>query len=62
MLTYPLDVVRARVAFQVRGHSVEAGMVETMRAMLYVEGGIRTFYRGIIPTMLGMAPYSGRYH
>lgn len=59
MVTYPLDVIRSRVAFQVKGHSVEAGMVDTMRAMLHVEGGLRAFYRGIVPSILGMAPYSG---
>lgn len=59
LLTYPLDVVRSRIAFQVKGHSLEAGMVDTVRAMLYVEGGIRAFYRGIVPSILGMMPYSG---
>ncbi|PVD37962.1 hypothetical protein C0Q70_00564 [Pomacea canaliculata] len=53
-VTYPLDVVRSRVAFE-----LEVGMVDTVRAMLYLEGGLRSFYRGIIPSMLGMAPYSG---
>lgn len=54
-VTYPLDVVRSRVAFE-----LEVGMVDTVRAMLYLEGGLRSFYRGIIPSMLGMAPYSGK--
>ncbi|XP_035387721.1 graves disease carrier protein isoform X3 [Electrophorus electricus] len=37
--TYPLDVIRARLAFQ--------------------EGGISGFYRGLTPTIIGMAPYAG---
>ncbi|KAG8000117.1 Graves disease carrier protein [Nibea albiflora] len=37
--TYPLDVIRARLAFQ--------------------EGGVKGFYRGLTPTLIGMAPYAG---
>lgn len=28
----------------------------------FKEGGISGFYRGLIPTIIGMAPYAGYYH
>lgn len=56
--TYPLDVVRARLAYQVyetRYHSVW----HTLTAIGREEGGIRGLYRGYVPTVLGMIPYAG---
>uniref|UniRef100_A0A667Y4G4 Solute carrier family 25 member 16 n=1 Tax=Myripristis murdjan TaxID=586833 RepID=A0A667Y4G4_9TELE len=51
--TYPLDVVRARLAFQVGcSHS------KTFNTFTN-EGGFRGFYRGLTPTIIGMAPYAG---
>lgn len=60
LVTYPLDVVRSRVAFQVKAASVEVGMREMVRLMRSTEGGMKPFYRGMVPSVLGMAPYSGQ--
>ena len=56
--TYPLDVVRARLAFQVhekRYHSIW----QTLTSVTREEGGIRALYRGFSPAIIGMIPYAG---
>ena len=60
--TYPLDVIRARLAFQVAGETFYTGIYDAFRVMITQEGGLRALYRGIVPTMLGMAPYAGLLH
>ena len=61
MLTYPLDVIRTRLAFQVAGEAFfYTGILDAFRVMVTQEGGLRALYKGIVPTMLGMAPYAGR--
>jgi solute carrier family 25 (mitochondrial phosphate transporter), member 23/24/25/41 len=64
--TYPLDIVRTRLSIQTA--SFEAlgkqegkppGMWPTMIKMYKTEGGIVGLYRGIIPTVAGVAPYVG---
>ena len=63
--TYPLDIVRTRLSIQsasfaALGTSPEGklpGMWATMVQMYKVEGGISALYRGIIPTVTGVAPY-----
>ncbi|CAL8308583.1 unnamed protein product [Lota lota] len=56
ILTYPLDMVRARMAVTAR---------EMYSNILHVfvrisqEEGLRTLYRGFTPTILGVIPYSG---
>jgi hypothetical protein len=59
-LTYPLDVVRARLAFQFASKSEGAilGIAGTLR-QLYSEGGVRKLYAGIGPTLWGIVPYAG---
>ena len=59
MLTYPLDIIRARLAFQVTGEDVYTGISHAFKVIFTEEGGIRGLYRGIMPTMMGMAPYAG---
>ena len=61
LVTYPLDVIRARLAFQVAGEVMYAGIIDAFRIMITQEGGIRALYKGIVPTMLGMAPYAGEW-
>lgn len=56
--TYPLDVVRARLAFQVTGEHIYFGVIDTFRT-IGIEEGRKGFFRGIIPSLLGMAPYAG---
>ncbi|XP_023819208.1 graves disease carrier protein isoform X1 [Oryzias latipes] len=58
MFTYPLDVVRARLAFQVTGHHRYSGIVNVFQSVYRMEG-VSGFYRGLTPTLIGMAPYAG---
>ncbi|KAF2101570.1 mitochondrial carrier [Rhizodiscina lignyota] len=66
--TYPLDIVRTRLSIQ--SASFEGlgtrdtrqklpGMWSLMKIMYKNEGGILALYRGIIPTVAGVAPYVG---
>ena len=60
-LTYPLDVVRARLAFQFASAGpggTTPGIVGTLRE-LHREGGLRKLYTGIGPTLWGIVPYAG---
>ncbi|EGF77606.1 hypothetical protein BATDEDRAFT_13935 [Batrachochytrium dendrobatidis JAM81] len=71
--SYPLDILRVRMAFDVRLNRPPSGLFETARAM-YIEPSIFfpnapkwilpftnlfNFYRGFIPTIYGMIPYAG---
>ncbi|XP_068081796.1 solute carrier family 25 member 16 [Anabrus simplex] len=58
-LTYPLDTIRARLAFQVTGEHVYTGILHTAVCIFREEGGIRALYRGFVPTLCGMVPYAG---
>jgi len=64
--TYPLDIVRTRLSVQSASFAVLSnkatagklpGMFETMVSMYKNEGGFLALYRGIIPTVAGVAPY-----
>jgi len=65
--TYPLDIVRTRLSIQSasfndlkRGAGEKLpGMWGVMKTMYRTEGGITALYRGIIPTVAGVAPYVG---
>ena len=59
MCTYPLDMIRSRLAFQVKGEVVYTGILHTIQSIVLLEGGARGLYQGIVPTVLGMAPYAG---
>ncbi|KAL5019618.1 hypothetical protein ScPMuIL_002510 [Solemya velum] len=54
--TYPLDMVRARMAVTVkeRYHNLPEVFMK-----IYREEGFRILYRGFTPTILGSIPYSG---
>jgi solute carrier family 25 protein 16 len=58
-LTYPLDTIRARLAFQITGEHKYNGIVHATTTILKEEGGIRALYRGFLPTLCGMVPYAG---
>ncbi|KAK3724413.1 hypothetical protein LTR37_001037 [Vermiconidia calcicola] len=67
-VTYPLDIVRTRLSIQsasferlgVKDVSQKLpGMWQVMTGMYKNEGGILALYRGIIPTVAGVAPYVG---
>ncbi|MCJ1312698.1 hypothetical protein MMC25_006374 [Agyrium rufum] len=65
--TYPLDIVRTRLSIQSASfvalteaqRKVLPGMWTTMFTMYRTEGGFSALYRGIIPTVAGVAPYVG---
>ncbi|XDV50022.1 hypothetical protein PO909_019152 [Leuciscus waleckii] len=57
--TYPLDVIRARLAFQVTGEHRYTGIRNAFQTIYLKEGGISGFYWGLTPTIIGMAPYAG---
>lgn len=65
-VTYPLDIVRTRLSIQsasfaALGHRDTSeklpGMFRTMVLIYKQEGGIVALYRGITPTVAGVAPY-----
>lgn len=56
--TYPLDMVRARLAFQVHERRYFS-IWQTLTSVLTTEGGLIGLYRGFISTILGMIPYAG---
>ncbi len=63
--TYPLDIVRTRLSIQSASFAAlgEAarrqlpGMWATLVGMYKTEGGFLALYRGIVPTVAGVAPY-----
>ncbi|XP_007897336.1 graves disease carrier protein [Callorhinchus milii] len=59
LCTYPLDVIRVRLAFQVKGDQRYNGIIDAFKVIYTLEGGYSGFYRGLIPTIIGMAPYAG---
>ena len=65
VFTYPLDIVRTRLSIQSASFAALSnvqksqlpGMWTTMVMMYKTEGGVLALYRGIIPTVAGVAPY-----
>lgn len=72
LCTYPLDLIRTKLAYQVRdvrgslrsslnGYNVPPayhGIKDVFRSV-YMEGGVRGLYRGVGPTLIGILPYAG---
>ena len=60
--TYPLDIVRTRLSIHTASfaslkHDTKIpGMWATMGNMYRTEGGVRALYRGLGPTLAGVAP------
>ncbi|XP_042496585.1 calcium-dependent mitochondrial ATP-magnesium/phosphate carrier protein 2-like [Macadamia integrifolia] len=55
---YPMDLVKTRLQTYV----CEKGKVPKLRALskdIWVQEGPRAFYRGLIPSLLGIIPYAG---
>lgn len=55
-IIYPLELVRTRLAVCPTG--TYCGIADTARKVLAQEGW-RAFYRGMLPSMLGILPYAG---
>lgn len=65
-ITYPLDIVRTRLSIQSASFADLGnrdptqklpGMFTTMVSIYKNEGGTIALYRGIAPTVVGVAPY-----
>ncbi|XP_061681116.1 mitochondrial coenzyme A transporter SLC25A42-like [Syngnathoides biaculeatus] len=56
MLTYPLDMVRARMA--VTAKEMYSNIMHIF-VRISQEEGLKTLYRGFTPTILGVIPYAG---
>ncbi|XP_028407644.1 mitochondrial thiamine pyrophosphate carrier-like [Dendronephthya gigantea] len=59
VLVYPIDVVRTRLVAQGEP-KVYNGLYQAVTAM-YCENGIRTFYQGLLPTMIEIIPQTGMH-
>jgi len=57
--TYPLDVIRSRLAFQFKGENIYSGIIDSIRKIYAEKYSITSFYRGYLITVLGMIPYAG---
>ncbi|WCJ29430.1 Mitochondrial substrate carrier family protein [Euphorbia peplus] len=70
--TYPLDLARTKLAYQVSNTSVSSqgsmksvyarpvyGGLKDVLTSVYKEGGTRALYRGVGPTLTGILPYAG---
>jgi len=55
--TYPLDLIRARMASQVE-HNVYRNVFHGLYVM-YKEEGLKAWFRGMRPTIQGIIPYAG---
>ncbi|XP_060517328.1 mitochondrial coenzyme A transporter SLC25A42 [Cylas formicarius] len=55
-LTYPLDMARARMAVT---HKSEYATLRRVFQKIYSFEGFRGYYRGFIPTIVGVIPYAG---
>ncbi|KAL4652915.1 hypothetical protein ACB092_01G265900 [Castanea dentata] len=55
---YPMDLVKTRI----QTCSFEGGRVPSLKKLsrdIWVQEGPRAFYRGIVPSLLGIVPYAG---
>jgi len=59
--TYPLDVVRSRLAFQVVDEEIYCGVCHTIRQIFSTEGGFTALYKGYGATTIAMIPAVGKY-
>uniref|UniRef100_A0A6M2DY76 Putative mitochondrial fad carrier protein n=1 Tax=Xenopsylla cheopis TaxID=163159 RepID=A0A6M2DY76_XENCH len=53
---YPLEVLKTRLALRTTGQY--AGIVDAAKK-IFAREGLKSFYRGYIPNMLGIIPYAG---
>ncbi|KNA14578.1 hypothetical protein SOVF_106260 [Spinacia oleracea] len=69
LCTYPLDLARTKLAYQVvdkrptfrssSNSSPSYSGVQDVFRRVYKEGGVRSLYRGVGPTLVGILPYAG---
>lgn len=56
LVSYPLDVVRARLSSQTSANIIYNGIIDALHK-IYKQEGFIGLYRGLNPTLLGIAPY-----
>ncbi len=54
--TYPLDIIRTRLSIKSEQH-INRTIISCGKDIIAKEGGIRALYRGLSPTVSGIAPY-----
>ncbi|KAF9613083.1 hypothetical protein IFM89_005531 [Coptis chinensis] len=67
LCTYPLDLARTKLAYQVTGSKATSSSltqpsyhgIKDVFKTVYKEGGVRALYRGVGPTLIGILPYAG---
>jgi solute carrier family 25 protein 42 len=59
VITYPLDLVRAQLAMQDHGGPRKYRGVTDALVRIPQQNGVAALYRGMAPSLLGVAPYSG---
>ncbi|KAK8921016.1 Mitochondrial adenine nucleotide transporter ADNT1 [Platanthera zijinensis] len=71
LCTYPLDLARTKLAYQVSNTGKSSHGLRHLTAQppytgikdvfwsVYKEGGLRSLYRGVGPTLIGILPYAG---
>ncbi|KAJ1569915.1 hypothetical protein HK096_010199, partial [Nowakowskiella sp. JEL0078] len=65
-LIYPLEILKTQVMSQI-SHGAEStlnsensnSLIMRTAKNMWKEGGIKTFYRGCIPSLIGIVPYAG---
>ncbi|RLN90608.1 hypothetical protein BBJ28_00004184 [Nothophytophthora sp. Chile5] len=58
-ITYPLDAARARLTVQGGlANTAHTGIISVLKSLVRTEG-LRGVYRGVLPTIWGIAPYVG---
>ncbi|KAG7383511.1 hypothetical protein PHYPSEUDO_003604 [Phytophthora pseudosyringae] len=57
VVAYPLDIVRARYMVQMGKHRYTS--IYEAVATMYKVDGVRSFSRGLVPSLLGTLPYTG---
>ncbi|GIY06118.1 graves disease carrier protein homolog [Caerostris darwini] len=58
-ITYPLDVVRACLAFQIKGEHVYSGIFDAFSRIIKKEGGMMNLYKGFSPAVIAVIPKIG---
>ncbi|CAG9766790.1 unnamed protein product [Ceutorhynchus assimilis] len=53
---YPLEVLKTRLALRITG---QYKGISDAAYKIYIEEGLRAFYRGYVPNILGIVPYAG---
>ena len=56
IIIYPLELVKTRLAVSQPG--MYSGIIDCARKVM-VQEGARSFYRGLLPSMIGILPYAG---